>query len=142
MKATQRRGASAVLSHMRPSVSDELDSKLIIQGIHLDLSEAMRAVIREKFGVLLRHNEYIVRINLRLHRDQTLGTDHHYSATAQIEIGGPDLVASADGKEAYDVLDELVEKLDRQLKSRQDRRKDKRNHPHPTEFKANLPKTQ
>lgn len=100
----------------------------------------MQSVMREKFGTLLRHNDYIVRINVRLHQDQTLGTERHYSGTAQIEIGGPDIVASADGKEAYDVIDELVGKLDRQLKTRQGRRKDKRNHPHAPEIEAPLPK--
>jgi len=125
---------------MKTPLSTDLDSRLILQGIHIELTEAMQSVMREKFGVLLRHNEYIVRIQVRLHQDQTLGSEHHYSGTAQIEIGGPDIIASADGKEAYDVIDELVDKLDRQLKSRQGRRKNKRNHPHAPELEAPLPK--
>jgi putative sigma-54 modulation protein len=125
---------------MRPPVVNNIDSRIILQGIHVELTDAMQSVMRGKFEALLRHNEYIVRINVRLHQDQKLGTERHYSATAQIEIGGPDLIASADGKEAYEVIDELVEKLDRQLKSRQGRRKDKRNHPHAPELNAPLPK--
>lgn len=122
--------------------TDNFASKLTIQGIHFDLTEAMQNVLHEKFGVLLRHNEYIVRINVRVHQDQTLGTDHHYTATAQIEIAGPDLVASAEGMDAYAVIDELVEKLDRQLDKRQGRRKDRRNHPRETEIDAELPKAE
>lgn len=125
---------------MRTPLSTDVDSRIILQGIHVELTDAMQSVMREKFGTLLRHNDYIVRINVRLHQDQTLGTERHYSGTAQIEIGGPDIVASADGKEAYDVIDELVDKLDRQLKTRQGRRKDKRNHPHAPEIEAPLPK--
>jgi putative sigma-54 modulation protein len=125
---------------MRPPVVNNIDSRIILQGIHVELTDAMQSVMRGKFEALLRHNEYIVRINVRLHQDQKLGTERHYSATAQIEIGGPDLIASADGKEAYEVIDELVEKLDRQLKSRHGRRKDKRNHPHAPELNAPLPK--
>ncbi|MDF3058885.1 MAG: sigma 54 modulation protein/ribosomal protein [Rariglobus sp.] len=117
-----------------------LDSKLIIQGVHLELTEALQAAIREKFAVLLRHNEFIVRINVRLAQDQTLGNEHHYRATAQIEIGGPDLVATADGKEAYSVMDELVEKLTRLLERRHGLRKDRRNHPREIELDANIPK--
>jgi putative sigma-54 modulation protein len=127
---------------MRPPVSNNIDPRILLQGIHVELTDAMQSVMREKFEALLRHNEYIVRINIRLRQDQRLGTEHHYSATAQIEIGGPDIIASADGKEAYDVIDELVEKLDRQLKSRQGRRKDKRNHPHAPELNAPLPKVE
>jgi putative sigma-54 modulation protein len=132
--------ARMVSFRMRSPVLNNIDSRIILQGIHVELTDAMQAVMRGKFEALLRHNEYIVRINVRLHQDQKLGTEHHYSATAQIEIGGPDLIASADGKEAYEVIDELVEKLDRQLKSRQGRRKDKRNHPHAPEINAPLPK--
>lgn len=126
---------------MKPTnLSENLDAKIIMQGIHVQLTEAMQNAIREKFGRLLRHNEHIVRINVRLHQDQTLGTEHHYTGTAQIEISGPDLVASAEGKEAYGLIDDLVEKLDHLLERRQGKRKDKRNHPHAVELDSALPK--
>ena len=125
---------------MKPNISENLESRIIMQGIHVELTEAMQNVIREKFGRLLRHNERIVRINVRVHQDQTLGTEHHYSITSQIEIGGPDLVASAQGMDAYDLIDEVVEKLDHLLERRHGRRKDKRNHPHDVELDAPLPK--
>jgi putative sigma-54 modulation protein len=123
------------------NLPENQDSKLLMQGIHIELTEALQNAIREKFAVLLRHNDYIIRINVRLHQDQTLGNEHHYTATAQIEIGGPDLVATADGKDAYVILDELVERLDNLLERRHGRRKDRRNHPHDIELDANLPKT-
>src|SRR5882724_2511217 len=114
--------------------------KIIMQGIHLELTDALRGTIDEKFSRLLRRNEEIVRINVRLHRDQKLGHENHYTVTTQIEIGGPDLIATAEGKEAYDVLDRVVEKLDKLLRERHDRRKEKRNHPHEIELEADLPK--
>jgi len=123
------------------NLPENLAGKLLMQGIHVELTEALQNAIREKFAVLLRHNDYILRINVRLHQDQTLGTEHHYTATAQIEIGGPDLVATAEGKEAYVVLDELVARLDNQLERRHGRRKEKRNHPHDIELNADIPKT-
>lgn len=126
---------------MNPELrTEDYASKLIIQGIHVELTAAMQNAIREKFAVLLRHNDTIVRINVRLHQDQTLGTEHHYTGTAQIEIGGPDIIASAEGKDAYEVMDILVDKLDRQLERRHGRRKDNRNHPHAPEIDAELPK--
>ncbi len=119
---------------------DELGSKIIMQGIHVDLTEAMQNSFREKFSILLRHHERIIRINVRLHQDQKLGQNFHYNATAQIEIGGPDIVANVKGDDAYNVIDALVEKLDEQLRDRHERRKDKRNHPSDVEIEANLPK--
>ena len=128
--------------HMNSETTLEFSSKLILQGIHLELTEAMQNVIHDKFAALLRHNDYIVRIHVRLHQDQTLGADYHYTATGQIEIGGPDLVASAEGKDAYEVIDQLVEKLERQLERRHGKRKDRRNHPAATELDTQLPKAE
>ena len=125
---------------MNSDTTSDLSSKIILQGIHFDLTEAMQNIMREKFAVLLRHNDYIVRINVRLHQDQRMGNEHHYTGTAQIEIRGPDLVASAEGKDAYDVMDMLVDKLDRQLERRHGKRKDARNHPTATEVDIDLPK--
>lgn len=120
--------------------SEDLETKIIMQGIHVELTPAMRDAIHEKFSVLLRHNERIVRINVRLHQDQQLGNNFHYTATAQIEISGPDLVATEKGEDAYAVLDGLVDKLNEQLRDRHERRKEKRNHPHEIELDADLPK--
>ena len=125
---------------MNSDTTSDLSSKIILQGIHFDLTEAMQNIMREKFAVLLRHNDYIVRINVRLHQDQRMGNEHHYTGTAQIEIRGPDLVASAEGKDAYEVMDTLVDKLDRQLERRHGKRKDARNHPTATEVDIDLPK--
>lgn len=111
-------------------------TKIVMQGIHIELTEAMKNVIREKFSVLFRHNARIIRINVRLHKDQKLGHERHYTATAQVEIGGPDIVATADGKDAYVVLDELVDTVDRLLERRHGLFKDRRNHPEEAQLGA------
>jgi len=118
----------------------DISAKIHVQAVHLELTEAMRSIIHEKFAVLLRHNEYIVRINLRLDQDQHRGNERHYTATGHIEIGGPDLVAAAEGRDAYEVLDELVDKLDRHLERRHGKRKDRRNHPARSEMNVDFPK--
>lgn len=120
--------------------TDEFLSKIHMAGVHIELTAAMQNIIREKFSVLLRHNEWIVRINIRLHQDQKRGQKSHYTATGHIEISGPDIVASVKGDDAYNVLDGLVEKLDEQLRERHERRKDRRNHPHGVDVDAELPK--
>jgi putative sigma-54 modulation protein len=127
---------------MNPSSPSDISSKLILQAVHVEMTDAMESVMREKLGTLLRHNDYIVRVNVRLQQDQTMGNEHHYTATGQIEISGPDLVASAEGKDAYDVIDSLVDKLDRQLERRHGKRKERRNHPHAPEMDVGLPKAE
>jgi putative sigma-54 modulation protein len=120
--------------------TDDLLSKIHMQGVHVELTAAMQNIIREKFSVLLRHNEWIVRINVRLHQDQHRGNKAHFTATGQIEMRGPDIVATVKGDDGYNVLDGLVEKLDEQLRERHERLKDKRNHPENVEIAAQLPK--
>ena len=120
--------------------SDALASKIIMQGVHVELTAAMQNIIREKFSVLLRHHERIVRVNIRLHQDQQRGQKYLYTATGQIELSGPDLVATVKGDEAYNVLDGLVEKLDEQLRERHERWKDKRHYARDIELDTQLPK--
>lgn len=120
--------------------TDDLLSKIHMQGVHVELTAAMQNIILEKFSVLLRHNEWIVRVNIRLQQDQHRGNKAHFTATGQIEMRGPDIVATVKGDEAYAVLDGLVEKLDEQLRERHERMKDKRNHPQEVEIDAELPK--
>lgn len=122
------------------TATDNFADKIIMQGVHVELTAAMQNIIREKFSVLFRHNERIIRVHVRLHQDQKLGQKHHYQATGQIEIGGPDIVATTQGEDAYAILDGLVETLDERLSERHQRRKDKRNHPHDIELAAQLPK--
>jgi putative sigma-54 modulation protein len=142
MFARSRRAppARAVVCRAMNTTSDDIASKIILQGVHVELTPAMQKIMREKFSVLLRHNEYIVRVNVRLNKDQTRGRQSHYSATGQIEIGGPDLVAHVEGDDAYNVIDGLVDKLDKLLLDRHERRKDRRNHPRDVDIDAPLPK--
>ena len=128
---------------MKPkTVSEDLESKITMQGVHLQLTDALQDTIREKFGRLLTRNERIVRIDVRIHQDQTLGTEHHYTVTGQIVIGGPDLVATVEGKDVYPLLDGLVETLDHLLERRHGKRKDHRNHPQAIDLDASIPKSE
>lgn len=127
---------------MKPrATSNDLDSKIILHGVHVELTPTLQDIIRKKFSVLLRHEPRILRIDVRLHSNQTLGEKHLYRVSAQIELGGPDLNASAEGAETYDVLDECVAKLTTLLERRHGLRKDRRNHPQDIELAAAIPKT-
>lgn len=121
--------------------SDNFAERIIVQGIHVELTPALHNAIVDKLSPLLRQEERTVRMNVRLQRDQKLGHENHYTITAQMEVPGPDIIAHASGTDAYGAIDGLADKLDRLLERRHDRRKDKRNHPHGVEIPAELPKT-
>lgn len=126
------------MPHITPEV---IGAKLILRGIHLDLTDAMKAIIHEKVGRLLRHEPRIDRIRLDVELDKTKTSQAHFIAKAHIEIYGPDLVASVDSEDAYKSIDLLIDKLDGLLRKRHSELKEKRHHPHAVELGAPLPKT-
>lgn len=125
----------------KPTPEEHIE-RISLSGVHVDITEAIRAFTASRFGPLLDQSEEIIRVNIRLNQDQTMGNDFHFTATGQVEIRGPDLVAQAEGKDAYGALDGLSEQLSRLLRRRQGRRIDKRNHPEPIELDAPLPKVE
>lgn len=117
-----------------------LESKLLLRGIHLDLTQALRTAVFEKTSRVLRHNAHIIRLRVDLELDRTRAIGRQFLAKGHIEIAGPDLIASVASDDAYKSLDLLVDKLDSLLRRRHGRRKDKRNHPQAIEIDAALPK--
>lgn len=94
-----------------------IGDKLILQGIHLHLTEAMKAMITAKAEKLLRHEPNIVRIRIDVEPHHNAGLKT-FEAKGHIEIGGPDRHVSVTSDDAYKAVDELIDKLDRQLRKR------------------------
>lgn len=117
-----------------------LDEKLILSGIHLDLTDAIKLHSREKVSKLLRHEPRIDRVRLDLEYHETKSHHGQFTAKGHIEIQGPDLNASDSGDEAYAAIDKVVKELDRQLRKRSTERLKNRNHPHAVELDVDLPK--
>jgi len=115
---------------MTPKIAPEvLDEKLIISGIHLDLTDGMKLHVREKVSKLLRHESHIVRVRITIEYHQTKSTHGQFTAKGQIEIQGPDIVAGESADDAYDAIDKLVSELDRGLRKRSTNRLSKRDRP-------------
>ncbi|MBC8008932.1 MAG: ribosome-associated translation inhibitor RaiA [Burkholderiales bacterium] len=100
-----------------PTPAPNVNHKLILRGIHISLTDAMRAVLNEKAERLLRHEPRIDRIRIDIDHDATRGREV-FVAKGHIEIGGPDLVATVAADNAYKAADLLIEKLDRMLAKR------------------------
>lgn len=125
---------------MTPVTPEVIGAKVILRGIHLELTDAMRTVFNDKASRLLRHEPRIIRIRIDVELDKTKTSKDHFVAKAVIEINGPDLVASVDSDDAYKSVDLLVDKLDGLLRKRHSELKEKRHHPHAADIGADLPK--
>ncbi len=104
-------------------------TKILIRGIHLELSPALHGYALDKSTRLLRHNGHIIRLRLDLEHDRTAARGAEFIAKGHIEIGGPDLLASVACEDAYKAIDLLVDKLDRLLLRRHGLRKERRHAP-------------
>lgn len=115
--------------------------ELILTGIHVDLTDAMKSYMHEKVDRLFRHEEHIVRVRIEIECDPNTAKDSKFTAKGHVQIQGPDINISVRSEDAYKSIDLLVDKLDRKLRRRSRLRKVKRNHPHSVEITDMLPKT-
>lgn len=113
---------------------------VIISGVHLDLTEALKAATLEKVSKLFRHENHIIRLRIDLECDSTAAPEKQFVAKGLLEINGPDLNAAAASADLYKSIDLLVSKLDRMLRRRSRLRKVKRKQSHHVDVPAALPK--
>jgi ribosomal subunit interface protein len=92
-------------------------SKLILRGIHLWLTDAMKLAVETKAERLFRHEPRIVRLRIDVERDLR-GRTRVFTAKGRIEIAGPDLTAAVTTEDAYTSINLLIDKLDRLLRKR------------------------
>ncbi len=121
--------------------ADTNPHEVIVSGIHVDLTPALKAYVVEKLDKLFTHEDQIVRIRVEIEFDDRKSKDDRFTAKARMEIHGPDAIISVTSDDAYKSIDLLADKLDRKIRRRSRLQKTKRNHPHEVELDAVLPKT-
>jgi putative sigma-54 modulation protein len=114
--------------------------EVIIKGVHMDLTEALKQTVLEKMERLFNHEERIIRVRVELEYHSHKHKDNEFVAKGHIEINGPDIVISVASDDLYKSLDQLVDKLDRKLAQRSQIKRVKRKDTHPIDLPANLPK--
>ncbi|EXF46212.1 sigma54 modulation protein [Pseudomonas sp. BAY1663] len=81
-----------------------------ISGVHLEVTGALRDYIEEKFDRLARHFDRIINIQVVLQVEKL-----KQKAEATLHVAGREVVANAEHEDMYAAVDQLVDKLDRQL---------------------------
>ena len=84
--------------------------QLSITGHHVDLTDSLNGYIGQKFEKLERHYDHITQVHVVLTVEKL---QHKAEATAHVT--GAELFANADAGDMYAAIDQLVDKLDRQL---------------------------
>jgi len=118
-----------------------MNGQVNITGINLELTEAIKNYVREKAAKLFEHNDRIIRANFDLEYIPTKAPEQSFVAKSTIEIAGPNIVLSVTSADLYKSIDELMDKLIRQIRRAHRPEKEKRNHPQDIDIGEDIPKT-
>ncbi|MEM7096863.1 MAG: ribosome-associated translation inhibitor RaiA [Pseudomonadota bacterium] len=84
--------------------------QLNITGHHLDLTESLNTFIHHKFEKLERHYDHMTQVHVVLSVEKLV-----HKAEASAHVTGTELFATADSEDMYSAIDQMMEKLDRQI---------------------------
>lgn len=117
---------------------------IIITGLHMDLTEALKDSVHEKAERLFNHEERIIRLRVELEYNENKGKgkQREFIAKGHIEINGSPMIVSVESDDLYKSIDQMIDKLDRKIRRRARLHKVKRNNPHGVEIPAELPKVE
>jgi len=94
---------------------------LTISGHHLDVTPALNNYVKTKLDRITRHFDQVVDIRVILTVEKQKEKERRQRAECNIHVKGSDLFAECAHADLYAAVDELVDKLDRQVVRHKDR---------------------
>lgn len=94
---------------------------LTISGHHLEVTPALRSYVTSKLDRLTRHFDQLVDIKVLLSVEKLREKQQRQRAECNIHVKGNDMFAESSHEDLYAAVDELVDKLDRQVVRHKDR---------------------
>jgi putative sigma-54 modulation protein len=101
---------------------------LTISGHHLEVTPALRNYVTTKLDRITRHFDQVVDIRVLLTVEKQKEKERRQRAECKIHVKGNDMFAESSHEDLYAALDELVDKLDRQVVNNKSRMKDHLHH--------------
>ena len=81
-----------------------------LTGRHLDITDAIRSYVQNKFERLERHFDHVTSVHVILSVEKL-----RQKAEASMHVSGADVFADSEHEDMYAAIDTLVDKLDRQV---------------------------
>ena len=94
---------------------------LTISGHHLEVTPALRQYVTGKLDRITRHFDQVVDVKVLLTVEKQKEKEKRQRAECNIHVKGNDLFAESAHEDLYAAVDELVDKLDRQVVKHKDR---------------------
>ena len=97
---------------------------LTISGHHLEVTPALRTYVTSKLDRIVRHFDQVVDVKVLLSVEEQKEKEGRQLAECNIHVKGNDMFAESSHADLYAAVDELIDKLDRQVVRHKDRVKD------------------
>lgn len=97
---------------------------LTISGHHLEITPALRTYVTTKLDRITRHFDQVVDVKVLLTVEKQKEKERRQRAECNIHVKGSDLFAESSHEDLYAAVDELVDKLDRQVVRHKDKIQD------------------
>lgn len=88
---------------------------LTISGNHFEVSPALRDYVLVKMDKVTRHFDQVVDISVRLSVDKLKEKERRQRAGATVHVKGKDIFIEETHEDLYAAIDQLVDRLDRQV---------------------------
>ena len=114
---------------------------IIISGLNMDLTDAIKNMVRAKVEKLFDHEGHIMRLRVELEYNPHKTThEKEFIAKGHLEVSGRSHNAHAETNNLYKSIDEMVHKLDRMIRRHSTRAKVKRKDVHIIDIPVEIPK--
>ena len=90
-----------------------------ITGQHLKVTSSLKEYVEKKFEKLTRHFDHVINIHVVLTVEKL-----EHQAEASLQVSGNKIFATATNDGMYTAIDNLVDKLDRQIVRHKEKLKD------------------
>jgi putative sigma-54 modulation protein len=108
-------------------VADRLQGafmNLTISGHHLEVTPALREYVLTKLDRVTRHFDQVVDVNVLLTVEKLKEKERRQKAEVTLHVKGKDIFVEQSHEDLYAAIDQLMDKLDRQVCRHKDRLQD------------------
>jgi putative sigma-54 modulation protein len=117
-------GAPGPLPDLANSCAKEVLMNLTISGHHLEVTPALREYVLTKLDRVTRHFDQVVDINVLLTVEKLAEKERRQKAEVTLHVKGKDIFVEQSHEDLYAAIDQLMDKLDRQVCRHKDRLQD------------------
>ena len=90
--------------------------QIIVIGHHLEITDSLKAHVNSKFEKIARHFDNVTDVHVILSLEKLM-----QKAEATVQFNGAKLHAEDQKEDMYSAIDEMVDKLDRQISKQKEK---------------------